>query len=121
MSNDVIKTDGQLDAYCKDMAQDIYDETMRDLEGEDPQDHRDDMQDCVHEWVDGDQNVIYYHRAHSICQNCDIGEGEAFLEDVGMPTEIAYDSLAVAIAFGEMRSRVAIALDEIINEWEGDE
>lgn len=116
-----INSDYHLTEYCTAMAQDIYDETMRDLEGEDPNDHLDDMQDRVHEWVDGDENVIYYGKAHSICQNCDVSEGEAFLEDVGHPENVTYDSLAVSIAFGEMRSRVASALTDIVENWEGED
>lgn len=113
-------TDYTLQKECESLAQEIFDEMLRDTPaGESPD--ADDVYDKAHEAVDGHQWVIYYHYAHQICQNCNIEEGEQFLEDCGMPETPTYDSLAVSMAYGEMRARVAAALDTLIDAYEPEE
>lgn len=78
--------DYQLSEYAKSCALDIVAEFKRQYPGESVSDNRDDLSDQVHEYADGSEHVIYYHKAHDICQNCNTDDGEAFLEDVGNPT-----------------------------------
>lgn len=112
-------TEYQFDKECRDLAQEIFDDTMihDKQEDETPEHHRDTMTDRAHETADGHQWVIYYHHAHNICADCNTDEGEAFLEDVGC-SEPTYDKLATVIAYGEMRARIEQALDALIEEWE---
>lgn len=118
MNNDRI-TESSFQTECDELAQEIFDYALDDMaDDETPEDKRDDMLDRVHETVDGHQWVIYHHYAHQICAACNTDEGEAFLEDVGMPETPTYDGLAVAIAYGEMRHRVSAKLEELIEEWE---
>lgn len=69
--------------------------------------------DMAHEYADGSEHVIYYSKAHAICQNCDTSNGEQFLEDNGNPETVTYDTLATAIAYGELLARINAAIDEI--------
>jgi len=103
---------------CEELAQEIFNETMEGQGDEDPDYHRDDMSDRAYETVDGHQWVIYYSYAHQICQRCRTDYGEQFLEDVGNPDPVTYDSLAVTIAYGEMLARVQDHLNTLIDAWE---
>lgn len=110
-------SDYSLQEECELIAQSIFDEAMDDLDAhETAEDKRDDMMDRVHEDVDGHQWVIYHYRAHQVC-SCNTDLGEQFLEDIGMPSEVTYDSLATIIAFGEMKGRVEARIQELVDEW----
>ena len=94
--------DYKLDEYAKSYAKEILEEVSN---------HGGDEYDLAHEFVDSSPWVIYYHKAHQICQNCNTENGEAFLEDVGSPEPVTYNSLAVTIAYGELHARVCQAID----------
>jgi hypothetical protein len=109
--------DHNLNEYAKQCARDIvagYDiqsyETLADYEQ--------DFNDSANDWADTSQHVIYYSKAHAVCQNCNVDAGEEFLEDVGNPDPCTYDSLACAIAYGELRARIMKALNDILSEDE---
>ena len=72
-----------------------------------------DPADMARGYADGSEHVIYYSKAHAICQNCDTSNGEQYLEDVGNPENVTYDSLAVSIAYGELLARINAAIDDI--------
>ena len=72
------------------------------------------MMDRAHEDADGHEAVIYTYRALQICANCNTDQGEAFLEETGMPKEVTFNKLATIIAYGEMRARIESKLDELI-------
>lgn len=112
--------DYELTKYAEECAADIVaDIKVNHLsEGEELEDYRDEMTDQVHEHADASEHVIYYSKAHNICHNCNIDAGEAFLEDTGNPEPCTYNGLAVVIAYGELSSRIEIALTEIIAESE---
>ena len=96
--SDTIKNDHQLDQYAAAAARDIVDEIKR---------HGGDAYDMAHEHADACEHVIYYGKAHAICQNCSVENGEAFLQDIGGPGKDAtYDSIATVIAYGELRARI---------------
>ena len=99
--------DYKLDEYAKSYAKEILEEVSN---------HGGDEYDLAHEFVDSSPWVIYYHKAHQICQNCNTENGEAFLEDVGSPAPVTYNSLAVTIAYGELHARVCQALDTMKEE-----
>jgi len=118
-------TDFQISNYifaeeCTSLARDIIEDFRRDYPGEDLADYRDEMSDRVHETADGHQWVIYNHKALMICAHCDVSEGEAFLEDTGMPETPTIYSLATLIVYGEMRSRIDAAIDDILSEEAGE-
>ena len=118
-------TDFQISNYifaeeCTSLARDIIEDFRRDYPGEDLADYRDEMTDRAHETADGHQWVIYHHRALMVCAHCDVSEGEAFLEDTGMPETPTIYSLATLIVYGEMRSRIDAAIDDILSEEAGE-
>ncbi len=105
MTDDTIKNDYQLQQYAEAAAKDIAEEVERNG-GE--------AYDMAHEHADGSEHVIYYYKAHAICQNCDVENGEAFLEEMGGPGKDAtYNSIATVIAYGELHSRILHALYEM--------
>lgn len=121
-------SDRQLQKECEEIAKEIFDEILSDplqdvaagdLPDIDPEDWRDDMDDRAHQTIDGHQWVIYTHKAIMLCAHCNVDQGEAFLEDTGLPAEVTFGSLATAIAYGEMRARVMAEIDTLIENWEG--
>lgn len=96
--------DYELNQIAEDMAR----ETLAEIA-----EHGGDASDLAHQTVDGCEHVIYYAKAHAICQGCNIDNGEQFLADVGNPDPVTYDSLATMIAYGELLARVMSAIDEI--------
>ena len=94
----------ELDLIAKDYAAAIAEELEQ---------HDGDAYDLAHEYVDGSEHVIYYAKAHAICQNCNIENGLAFLEDVGIPKNISYNGHAVLIAYGELHARVIAEYEKL--------
>ena len=95
---DTIKNDYQLDQYAAAAARDIVDEIKR---------HGGEAYDMAREHANDCEYVIYYHHAHAICQNCNVENGEAFLEECGGPSkDDTYNSIAVIIARAELSSRI---------------
>ncbi len=109
---------------CDDLAASIFAEVFADSDtakGMGPDDWRDEMTDRAHETADGHEWVIYNYKALMICAHCDVSEGEAFREDVGMPSEVTIYKLACMIVYGEMRARIEAKLQELADEWEAPE
>ena len=106
-----IQNDRDLDLYAEACADDIIAEMGLSAD-------EDDIQNSVHEYADGSEHVIYYYKAHAICQNCNTDSGEEFLADVGNPDPVTYDSLATTIAYGEIRARIKLAVDALLKELE---
>ena len=97
--------DYQLTEYAEDIARDILAEVAE---------YGGDATDLAHENADGSEHVIYYSKAHDICQNCNTENGEQFLEDMGgAGKDATYDSIATLIAYGELYSRIVDALGKI--------
>jgi hypothetical protein len=105
---------------CDSIARNIFEEIMENAApDETPEDYRDDMMDRVHEWIDGHEFVIYYHKAIMTCAHCNTDQGEEFLEDTGMPKEPTFGGLACIIVYGEMCARVAESLNaNLVESWE---
>lgn len=106
-----ITTDNQLDAYCLDLAKSIVEETMDENR----------RRDLASEFADQSEHVIYYAKAHSICQHCDIENGEDFFNQCYQdgPTK-SYDEIATIMAYGEIQARIFSALDKIEEEADDD-
>ena len=95
------------DLLLDEMAQDFAKEIMAEIEdGDEPTDR-------AREYADGSQWVIYYHKAHELCANCNTDNGEQFLEDVGTPDDVTYNKLATSIAYGELYHRICVAISDI--------
>tara|TARA_R100001086_G_scaffold155353_1_gene82988 strand:- start:2632 stop:2967 length:336 start_codon:yes stop_codon:yes gene_type:complete len=108
MTTDTIKNDYQLQQYAEAAAREIADE-LEDCGGD-----ADDMEFLAHLHADGSEHVIYYYKAHAICQNCDTSAGKDFISDIGEPEGgWSYDGFAVAIAYGELHSRILHALHKM--------
>lgn len=104
-----IQRDYDLTQYCNDIAEDI---------ARDAADYNQ-ATDWAHESADGSEHVIYYHKAHAICQNCNIGQGEDLFNDCyGGNHSKSYDEIACIMAYGEIRARIEARLYEIFEERE---
>jgi hypothetical protein len=103
--------DYKLDLIAKAYAEDIFAEMKADGWTQD------DAREAIWDMVDGSEHVIYYGKAHNICQTCDITNGEAFAEEIGLPEVVTYDNLASQIAFGELLYRVTVAFYELIEDY----
>lgn len=101
--------DYKLDQIAKDYAEEIW----RDVDGD-----IDAATDQAHEYADGSEWVIYYHKAHELCQNCNTDNGTQFFEDCGPWSELTYDGTASIIAYGELNARINHALYELAEEAE---
>lgn len=87
--------------YAEDIARDLWE-------------YGGDAMDLAHQYADGSEHVIYFHKAHAICQGCDVRNGEDFVEDCGEPEGgWSYDGFAVAMAYGELYSRIVNQLYEL--------
>lgn len=109
--------DHLLTTECQSLARDIVealdlgpDETLAD--------RLDDAQDAAHEYADAHEWVIYHYKALMLCAHCDVSDGEQFLEDTGMPRGVTFNQLASIIAYGEMQSRIMVALQELAEQGE---
>lgn len=80
--------------------------------------NRDDAFDMAHQHADGSEWVIYYSKAHELCQNCNTDNGEQFYEDCGPWDDITYNKIATIIAYGELRARIEQAIHAKIDEAE---
>ena len=98
-------SDYNLDAYASDIAVDIFTEYCLD---------RDAASESVWQSVDGSEWVIYHHKAHELCLNCNTDNGEQSIEDMGgFPVGSTYDSMASLIAYCEIEARVNDALNTL--------
>ena len=78
---------------------------------------QDDAMDIANQYADGSEWVIYYGKAHQLCQHCDTDEGEQWLEDIGQGCEdMTYDKWASAIAYAEILVRLQNAINELYEE-----
>ena len=101
----LIMNDYQLDRIARSYAEDIVSE-LKEYGGN--------AIDLAHQYADGCEHVIYYHKAHAICQNCDVSDGAQFVEECGEPKggwAFTYDSFAVAVVYGELHSRIVSELE----------
>ncbi len=107
-----IKNDYELNQYIDILVQDAFD--GYDLEAND-------LNDVAHELADGSEHVIYYYKAHAICQNCNTLYGEEFLIDCGFDVgnmANPYDEIATIISYGEIYTRLYHAIDKALNAKE---
>jgi hypothetical protein len=96
--------DYKLNEYAQDCAREILEEVKR---------YGGDEYDLAHEHADGSEWVIYYSKAHELCQNCDTDNGEQFYEDCGPWEDLTYDGVASIIAYGELHARICQAINEL--------
>jgi len=95
----------ELDRIARSYAEDIAQEIAQ---------HGGDAMDLAHQYADGCEHVIWFYKAHAVCQGCDISNGEDFVEDCGEPEGgWSYDGFASAIAYGELNSRIVQQLCEL--------
>jgi len=96
------------DYVLNDIAAEYAAEILREVH-----EHGSDPDYLAHEYADGSEWVIYYSKAHQLCQNCNTENGELAAYDCGEPEEgWTYDGFAVAIAYHELCSRILQAIDE---------
>jgi hypothetical protein len=66
-------------------------------------------EDFICESVDGSEWVIYYYKAHQVCQNCKTDQGADWMEQCGIKGD-SYDDYATKLAYGELYCRASNAL-----------
>ena len=96
-----------LTEYCNDIARDIT-RDARDFEQ---------AMDWASESADGSEYVIYTYKAHTLCQNCDVSQGQEFVRDCYGDGFLDYDKQASAIAYGEILCRVQSAINSNFEQW----
>jgi len=100
---DFIMNDHKLSAECQEIAEAAIAECVG--EGEKIKDHEDEITDYLYEAVDSHQWAFTYYYAIKICAECNVEQGEEFLQEVGMPECPTFAGLATSIAYGEMLAR----------------
>jgi len=109
MSN-TIQNDHQLDALAHELAAEILEEVAE---------YGGYVEDLISQYADCNEHVIYYYKAHAICQNCDVSNGEDFIQDIGAPEDgWTYDGMACTIAYGELQARISMAVEAIREQGE---
>lgn len=96
--------DFELDQLAKSYAEEIMLEIKE---------HGGDQFDLAHQYADGSEYVIYYSKAHELCQNCNIDNGEEWFEEVGPNKGLSYGEVATVIAYGELYTRILNQINEI--------
>jgi len=77
-------------------------------------DHGGEETELAHEYADGSEWAIYYHKAHELCRECDVTSGEDGLRDGGEPLAgWSYDTMATTIAYWELNTRILLALSDM--------
>lgn len=119
MSNSMPTSESTLQHECEALAKDIFERTLEEQREHISPDAsvcelRELMLDDVHATVDGHAWVIYHHKAHTLCLNCNTDRGEQALEDCGLPERVTYDTLGSLIAYHEMEARVMECLEVLI-------
>lgn len=97
-------TNQELTEYCNMLAEEIMLE-IKEYGG--------DQFDLAHQYADGSEYCIYYSKAHELCQNCDITNGEQWAEEIGVGENPTYNSIATVIAYGEIYTRICNRINEI--------
>ncbi len=103
--NDII-TDYEITEECKRIAKEALEESDGDFET---------ARDYISDTIDGHEWVIYTHNAMKICTFCNTDEGEAFLEEIGMPNPVTLAGIVSLSVYGEMQSRANEALQYLEN------
>ena len=77
--------------------------------------------DWAGEAADSYQEVIYYSKAHALIAGCNTDAGRLFVDDCyGTEHGLDYDALASAIAYGEIQSRLSLAVHNLWHETQVD-
>ena len=71
-----------------------------------------DIEELIHQTVDGHEWVIYTYKALKLCAECNTTEGEAMLEDTGQ-TFTSLSDHATAVAYWKLRSACCNYLNEL--------
>ena len=74
-------------------------------------------EDHIHEYVDGHEWTIYYHKAHQFCAAVDTEAGEMMIEDLGI-TPKSYNEFATTLAFWTLDQMVREALQMVVQAAE---
>ena len=72
--------------------------------------------DWATEAADSYQEVIYYSKAHALIAGCNTEAGRLFVEDCFDGEAMDYDTLACRIVYGEIQSRLNLAVHNLWHE-----
>tara|TARA_R110002153_G_scaffold263797_1_gene425303 strand:- start:199 stop:534 length:336 start_codon:yes stop_codon:yes gene_type:complete len=101
-----ITTDYDLDQAVADSAKYIVEDAS----------NYDEALDWVTEAADNYGEVIYYSRAHALIAGCNTDAGRIFVEDCYGGDSVDYDTMACRIAYGEIESRLQLAVHNLWHE-----
>lgn len=92
----MIKSERELWAYVDQLVEEI--KTEYDL-------NQFDVEDVIHQTVEGCEHVIDSNKAHSIYHSCDISKGESLIEEMTVEPS-NYDDYDSWVVYAELRLRV---------------
>lgn len=99
-----ITNDYELDQAVADSAEGIVTDA----------DSYEDALDWASEASDSYAEFIYYDKAHALIAGCNTDAGRLFVEDCyGKHNDLDYDALACAIVYGEIQSRLSLAVHNL--------
>lgn len=76
----------------------------------------DEALDWASEAADSYAEVIYYSKAHALIAGCSTDAGRLFVEDCFGGEAMDYDDMACRIAYGEIQSRLSLAVHNLWHE-----
>ena len=100
---DPIINDFVLDEIAKDYAKEIFNQVN----------NIDDGYDLTYSFAECCEWVIYTHKAHLLCLNCNTDNGQDYVNDCHAGEAMTYDEMGSAYAFGELHSRIMSALNDL--------
>tara|TARA_R110000803_G_scaffold41468_1_gene89158 strand:- start:19 stop:354 length:336 start_codon:yes stop_codon:yes gene_type:complete len=98
-------SDYNLDAMATSWAVEIF-EQVNDI---------DEAHELASQYADGSEWVIYHHKSHELCLNCNTDNGEMYLEDCGIPDGATYNSIGSMIAYFEIETRLNAAIQTLFD------
>jgi hypothetical protein len=82
---------------------------------------RDDLEEFIHQSVDGHEVCIYYGKAIDFCATQNTDEGEQWVEDCGgMQAGDTFGGIACRIAYGTILCACMEVLEETLDEMDGE-
>jgi hypothetical protein len=94
-------SDYNLDDMVASWAVEIFEQTKT----------RDEGMDLVYLYADGSEWVIWYSKAHDLCRHCNTEQGEDFVNECYPDSNLNYNEMASAIAYGEIQARLGQAVE----------
>ena len=105
-----------LQQECMGIASDAYGEAIENggCDRDDIDAIREAASEHIDQTCDGHQWCIYNYQALKVCAECNVSDGEEFLEAIGLPEDVTIYKLASVIVYGELRARAMEHLESLL-------